>query len=109
MFAKAMAVESIREYSEGKILSGLLALAIENCKFDSRDSTIVLSLVFHSAQKLSIDTTALFERVAELSAPDAANLFRNFVTRAVAERSIALFGYKEGEDPPGLFSYVPCE
>jgi len=74
MYAKAMAVEAVRERQEDKVFKGLVALAVENRAFDWRDSMMVLVLLHHSASKIGADTSQLFQRAA-----DHATRFRNII------------------------------
>lgn len=106
MYAKAMAIESVREQDKEKVFNGLISLSIENRSFDWRDSLTVLSLLHHSATKLGADVGELFQRVAALSSSETSEGFLQFLVRTPENRDIATFGFREGIDSEGKFSYV---
>jgi len=107
MYAKAMAVEAVRERQEEKIFKGLIALAVENRVFDWRDSMMVLVLLHHSAAKIGADASQLFQRAAAISTPQTSEGFLQFAARALENLDLAKFGYQEGTDSEGNFAYVP--
>jgi hypothetical protein len=92
--------------SEAKVLHGLVALSIEDCKFDWRDSLMVLCRLYHSAVKVGANPTELFQRVAAMSAPRTGELFLSFLSRKPELKDIAVFGWKEGTGADGKFRYV---
>jgi hypothetical protein len=106
MYAKAMAVEAVRERQEGKIFKGLIALAVENQVFDWRDSMMVLVLLHHSAAKIGADASQIFQRAAAIAAPQTSEGLLQFSARAPENLDLAKFGYQEGMDSEGNFAYV---
>jgi hypothetical protein len=107
MFSKAMAEEAVRSRSDQPIVRGLAALAIEGCVFDSRDTTIALSLLFHSAQKVSANPGDLINRVVPVPGTRIERLFHAFLARTPDLQDIRSFGFKEGINQGEEFSYVP--
>lgn len=105
-FSKAMAVIAVRQVQVSLILKGLASLAIEDCTFDVRDSTIPLALLYHSAVKIGSDPQELLVDVAGIAGPRGASLFRSFADRTSENRDIGKFGFKEGTDAVGKFDYV---
>ena len=106
MYAKAMAVEAVRERQEEKVFRGLIVLAVENRLFDWRDSMMVMVLLHHSAAKIGADTSQLFQRAAAISTPQTSEGFLQFLARAPENLELAKFGYQEGMDSEGNFAYV---
>jgi hypothetical protein len=106
MYAKAMAVEAVRERDEAKVVNGLIALAIEDGVFDWRDSLTALTLLHHSAIKVAADASKLFQRAAAFSTPRTADRFLQFLNLPPEDRDISRFGWKEGTDPYGRFAYT---
>jgi hypothetical protein len=106
MYAKAMAVEAVHERQEGKIFEGLIALAGENQIFDWRDSMMVLVLLHHSAAKIGADASQLFQRAAAIATPQTSEGLLQFWARAPENLDLAKFGYQEGIDSEGDFTYV---
>lgn len=106
MYARAMAVEAVREREEEKVFQGLIALAVENRAFDWRDSMIVLALLHHSAAKIGADASELFQRAAAISTPKTSDGFLRFSARTPENLDLAKFGYQEGTDSEGNFAYI---
>jgi hypothetical protein len=106
MYARAMAVEAVREREEEKVFKGLIALVVENQVFDWRDSMTVLVLLHHSAAKIGMDPSKLFERAAAISTPQTGDGFLQFSARTPENLALAKFGYREGTDSEGNFAYV---
>ncbi len=67
-YASGLAVLAVRRDSADLIRLGLLALAVEGGREDTRDSIHCLAKLYHSAMKLGIDVDALFNEVAALTA-----------------------------------------
>jgi hypothetical protein len=100
--AKEMPIQAVRQDSQQAIVDGVTALFIENCKFDGRDSMVPLALPCHSAEKVGLNTNLLFTNTAQTTNQTATQFLLGFLQRPPATRSIAAFGYAEGEDSSGL-------
>jgi hypothetical protein len=107
MYAGAAAVQPVRERDEEKIFKGLVALSVENQVFDWRDSMMVLFRLHHSALKIGADPSKLFRRVAAISSSRTGDNLLEFATRTAESLDLAKFGFKEGTDSYGNFTYVP--
>lgn len=94
-FAERMAILGLRTGSRDRLLKGLVALAIEGFRLDSRESLPVLSLLNRSAEKTGADAVALLEEVARNSLSDAARQFRAFVQRTPQDKAIEAMGYSQ--------------
>jgi hypothetical protein len=105
-FAKEMAIQAVRQNSQQAIVDGVTVLLIENCKFDGRDSTVPLALLYHSAETLGLNTNVLFTSAAQMTNHKATQFILEFLRRPPATKSIEAFGYAEGQDSSG-FMYVP--
>jgi hypothetical protein len=105
-FAKEMAIQPIRQNSQQTIIDGVTALLIEDCKFDRRDSTVPLALLYQSAEKLGLNTNLLFTGAVQMASVVGTEFVLEFLRRPSATKSIEAFGYAEGEDSGG-FMYVP--
>ncbi len=92
-FAERMAILGVRENSSERLFDGLVALVIENFRLDYRETLLVLSLLYHSAVKISADPEDLLARAESLAAPEAAKLLRVFIQDP---SSIDEMGYVEG-------------
>jgi len=106
-FTDEMAVAAVREGKKRFVTLGLLALAIENCVFDWRDSMIALAALYDSAAKLDNDPEGLVRDIAVFAMKSAQDqLFYRFLGWAPEARQLAKFGMKEGRTPEGEFTYV---
>lgn len=66
-FAKLMAEKAVRESCPEAIWDGLMAILIENGRFDFRENVPRLVLLHHSATKLGLDCADLFARASRLA------------------------------------------
>src|SRR5712664_1647038 len=89
MFSRLSAEQAVRENSEICLIRGLAALSVEDCSFDSRDSTIQVSLLFHSAKKIGIEVSVLFSRIISISGQRGAKLLKDFLSRDANLQSIS--------------------
>jgi hypothetical protein len=105
-FARVRSEESVQQHSQALLRQGLVGLAIEDCFFDWRDSTIALSLQFHSATKLGMDVPRTFHEIESISGPQMAKLLRDFPARKPQLQALEVFGWAEGTNAEGLFAYV---
>ena len=96
----------MRGRSERSIVLGLTALAVEDCTCDSRDSTIALSLVFHSAQKIGVNVSDVFHGVAATAGQQGSHLLTSFLKRDPAQQGLGVFGFREGTNGDGEFCYA---
>ena len=107
IFSEVMAVGAVREMDKGRIIRGLEALAIENCTFDCRDSTVRLALLNHSAGLIGANSEHLIRSASDMALDNARNnLFAPFLERDRESTGIRKFGFKEGRNASGEFVYV---
>ena len=107
LFAKTMSLEAVRQRDGEKLLSGLVAMSIENGTLDWRDSMVMLVLLYHSAVKIQADAVQLLQRAAAISTPRTRSGLLEFSLRTPEYLSLAKFGFEEGTDSEGNFAYVP--
>src|SRR6266849_7563201 len=60
VFSERMAALAVREQSGERIMKGLVALIIEDFKFDFRDNLRRLAPLYHSAEKIGVDPSPIF-------------------------------------------------
>lgn len=68
-------------------------------------ATVPLALLYHSAEKVGLNTNLLFTSAAQMTNEIATRWVLEFLGRPPATKSIAVFGYSEGQDSSG-FMYV---
>lgn len=106
VLASRLAVEAVRQSSPDLIHKALIALSIEDCQFDSRDSTICLSMVFNSAVKLGVDVPQVFNEVAAISGARGAKLLLTWLGREPKLQALSAFYLAEGTNAEGQFAYI---
>lgn len=77
-FAERMAILGVREHSIQRIFEGLIALVIEDLRYDSREALLILSLLYHSASKISADPINMFDKAAMFASREMANILSDF-------------------------------
>lgn len=102
LFAIRMAMLAVREHSTQRIVDGLMALVIEDCRLDWREVLIVCSLLNHSAQLIGADATALFDRAAGMASPTTAEHLRGFVRRDPGLQRVESFGWRASGSGAGF-------
>jgi len=106
MFSGQLAEMAVQYNSEEYLKQSLIALLIENCKFDARDTMVSMSEVFHSAQKIGMRGNEFFLSMTSISGTEMSEQLRSFALRDPANQNIRLFGLKEGKSQDGKFAYV---
>jgi hypothetical protein len=102
IFTMRMALLAVRERSAQRVTQGLLALVIENARYDSREDLIMLSLLNHSAEKIGADPVVLFEQAALVATPQMAEHLKAFLQRAPGLKRIESMEFREVEAPDGF-------
>jgi hypothetical protein len=104
-FAADAAVESVRQKNADLLARGLLALAIENLKFDARDTLRFLAQIYNSAQLLGVDASQLFAEIRERACAPFSGIIDEFLRRPEELRSTKAFHIRVTK-PPQPFGYV---
>lgn len=102
IFAERMAALAVREKSAERVRVGLLAIAIENFRWDLREDIMVMSLLYDSAVKIGADADATFRSMYEHAPPRVAQELENFIERPAELKRIAVMGYHEVDDAAGF-------
>lgn len=100
-FAERMAILGVREQSTQRLFEGLVALVIEDCRYDTREALLILSVLYHSAVKVSANPLDLFEQAAMVASPEMADVLRDFARHPTP---IQQMGYTESMSEDG-FTY----
>jgi hypothetical protein len=96
LYSRRMAVFGLRTGSEETIRNGLVAHAIENLAAgDVRDNIVALTLLFHAANRCSLDPFRLFSEIAEISGPAISALLKDYLKRDPQDRTLACMGFRE--------------
>jgi hypothetical protein len=106
LYARHAAVQAVRN-SDPKLISlGLISLAMENLKFDWRDSLYGMVMINNSAEHVSLDPNETFQTIRLIVSEPFGSFLDKFMRRPRERRSIALFGLAETVDP---FDYVAMQ
>ena len=106
MFSRQLAEMAVQYNSEEYLKQSLIALLIENCKFDARDTMVSMSEVFHSAQKIGMRGNEFFLSMTSISGTEMSEQLRSFALRDPANQNIRSFGFREGKNQDAKFAYV---
>lgn len=101
-FSERMAVLAVREDSRKLLLEALLALVIEDFKYDWRDSLMRFTLINHSAEKIGTQPARLFAEAAAYAHPEVAEALLKFPARSPASKSLEAMKYRESFGPDGF-------
>lgn len=102
-FSTRMSILCIRENSTDNLLNGLIALILVTNKNNYQSILGRISLFYHSAALLKVDSRKLFATACEYAPSDyARNLFLQFLDRLPKDQIISAFGAKEVQGPNGL-------
>src|SRR5215471_11939572 len=105
-FAERMAVLAVRENNPDRVLSGLLAIVLEDFRVDQREDLLVLSLLLNSAIKIKADPDDLFNRAAACARRHVAEVLLQFLKNNKKKKKIVeQMGYKETTTEDG-FDYT---
>jgi hypothetical protein len=104
--AKRWPLRQFGTTTKPKSLRASSLFAVENQVFDWRDSLMILTLLYHSAIKIGADAPDLFRRVAAISTSQTADSYLQCLACTPEQRDIVKFGFKEGTDLDGNFTYV---
>jgi len=100
--SRAYSVDAVNEKSAEKIFLGVIALAIEDLKFDWRDTMIPLAALHNSALKLGLDPDEIFRRAAVLASDKMSEYLISFVNRPQNLKSLEAFMLEETEGVEGF-------
>jgi hypothetical protein len=101
--ARSGAITGVRVGNEELLFLGLSALALEDLRYDYRETLIEMTLLDHSARKLGADLEQLFKRIEPYCGKDFAEACRGYFSKSW--RSLDAMGYRETQDRYGGFTY----
>lgn len=94
-FTREMAAQAVRKRSGELLIDGLLALIIENLRFDARDSLMVLALLVHSTAKLKLEPKSFYSNIVRFAQPPTQKVILDFLDRPPDAQRIELFNARE--------------
>jgi hypothetical protein len=106
-FSERMAALAVRQQARERIVNGLVALLIEDFRFDFRDTLRRLAPLYQSASKIGADPSLLFLEAASYGTNDVAKAIAEFPERPPNDRSLESMAYKEEQaDGSTGFRYI---
>jgi hypothetical protein len=93
--ARNMSVLAVRDKDANALRWAILALVVEDCQLDYRESLINLALLNHSANKTGVDLEKIFDSVKHCCSPQMLKFIVSFLMRPSEKQSIDAFGYVE--------------
>src|SRR2546423_11637325 len=104
-FSERMAALGVRKQSREYVLKSLLALVIEDFKYDWRDSIRRFALSYNSANKIGTTPSSLFMEAASFARQEVSQALIKFLQRSSSDKSIKAMGYREAITADG-FRYM---
>ena len=101
--AMGAAIWSIREEDPRRLKFGLIALILENCAEDYRETLMMLCLLDNSAKKLGIQIDDYYSQLRSYASANIRELFDSYLK--MSPRDISAMGFVEAEDESGGFTY----
>lgn len=103
-FARRSSVFALREQNADILEDSLIAISmIEAKRTDFRDILAALSLIYHSAVRINMDSDRAFYDAAQLAEPQVQEMIVGFTKRSADEKSISQsWGYREVKTKFGL-------
>jgi hypothetical protein len=101
-FGDRLAILAARTQDEALLFDALIAHVLEGFRYDPRENTFRLAVVYHVAKKLGVDPQALFLRAALLASQRGADELRAFLARSERSKSLKSMGLREVETSNGV-------
>ena len=101
-FSDRLATLAARAADAELLFLALIAHSLEDFRIDPRENIFRLALVNHVCGKIGQSPSAMIERVARLSSPDAAQHLRAFVTVPAVMKSLRAMRIREVDTPEGV-------
>lgn len=97
-----MAIRALRAGAVENIRLGLLALSIEEGKYDFRDSLCSFAMLKHAAVRTGINFPSIAESISRISSETFSQLLQSFLSRSAENSSLAAMGQTETRDQNGM-------
>lgn len=93
--ARNMSILAIRENDQGWLRYGFLALVVERCTFDYRETISYLALLDNSARRLGVDLRDIWRNIESIADGKVRTMVLSFLNRSHEEKAIHHFGFVE--------------
>jgi hypothetical protein len=101
-YAERAASLAVHGQSPEPLVRGLVAIGLAAARLYHKELLLLLPLFWRSAERLGVDGELLFKSSADLLGDDAPSWLRAFPDREPENRTLAVMGYEEREEPNGL-------
>jgi hypothetical protein len=101
-YSERQASLAVREKREEPVFLGLLALGLDDWRFDYRDNLVRVALHYDAALRLGISPEDLFERAAAILPATSSRGLQSFLQRGAETRSLKAMGWRAGTDHGGF-------
>ncbi len=103
--SEILAEEAYNHKSEAYLEAALILHVIENFKWDARENSIYLAIIWYVAEKLGIDAKKLFNKVIDLNTAGSGRHLLEFVNGPDYIRSLKSMGLKASLDSNDKISF----
>jgi hypothetical protein len=101
-YGERMASLAVRERNEEFIHLGLVAIGVDDWRFDYRDNLVIVPLHYDAAKRIGADPDAIFERAALCLYGNSASGLRSFLRRTPHDKTIGVMGYAVDSNEQGF-------
>lgn len=105
-YAGMTAVNAVRQHAPRLLEKGILALGLENLRFDARDTICALAQISHSAGVLCLSPESWYAAVIPILPQPFAEQLVEFLSRPPEMRELRRFGFV-AQGSSSDFDYVP--
>jgi hypothetical protein len=102
LYSQRMAVSSMRQNSHEAVRLGLIALSMEDQRFDPRETVTNMAMLRHAANTIGCDYLALSRTVAAISSSITSQLLLDFALLPQADVELYQYGLRETRDANGV-------
>lgn len=101
-YSERMATLAVRNSDKSALVLGLVALGLDEWRYDWRDNVILLCLHHDAALRIGVCPAELFEDVSQLLPHVPADGLRSFLQRSEEDKSLRAMGYVADCDDSGF-------
>lgn len=101
-YSERMASLAVRNHDREHLFFGLLALGLDDWRFDYRENLLALCLLYDAALRIGVCPDDVFEEAARLLPENAAKGLRAYLRRDERGKSLEVMGYVVGSDADGF-------
>lgn len=100
-FSMRRALRGIGGLGSTSVFEAAVALAVEDCKTDARETVQALAVVWEAAKRCNMSPDSCLFNVASMATAKTAELIHGFASRSDEQKRMDAFGFKLLDTPDG--------